>query len=576
MSWEQKLGYLKTEKCLVGWRDRRDTGEVQPVLQLALGWLAGEEEVRVKEAAGECLGAVCAHYGLDLDNNCLPRVLQLARTHLERKIEPDKEDAASGKLMDRKEWKNLAAWKDLDIVLSCLQIMLDSPVSRGNRNTDTEVLDLVITCLTHGNRFVRDSGYKTCASLLRSSSDQAGGENNLLRDQLSAGLSDSWAQVRLSACQAAREFLLSMSASEREEHLPALLPRLCLNRYFPAEAVRRQAQAAWRAVCGDGGRDLLARHVTPAVEYYTASARSDSPSVREAACLSISELVTKLDPATVCDSVPALLDSLSPEDSTWQVRDAASVAASCVIRHHPQHPHLAQHTVDTLLTIFLRHLQDPVSPVRQGAAVCLANTVRALGGKVLTAVTYSVREGLRALRDQAEAGGSLEPWQVAEGSVHTVAELSKIKEHQQVVSSLLPDIFQSCQYKHYPCYLQYCSTVCRRLAEIATNIDKRYFKPHLELSVIFVCLEGDSPPATAAAGDCLKTLGRILGPNILRGRVENFNPNWLPLHDRVMSGASWECLPTIARPIGSSQPIEIPRANNCDAELPSLGGTPPT
>merc|ERR1712016_462362 len=93
---------------------------------------------------------------------------------------------------------------------------------------------------------------------------------------------------------------------------------------------------------------MLARHVTPAVEYYTASARSDSPSVREAACLSISELVTKLDPATVCDSVPALLDSLSPEDSTWQVRDAASVAASCVIRHHPQHPHLAQHTVDTL------------------------------------------------------------------------------------------------------------------------------------------------------------------------------------------------------------------------------------
>ena len=41
LSWEEKLGYLKAEKCLVPALEPR---QVQSVLQLALDWLVGEEE----------------------------------------------------------------------------------------------------------------------------------------------------------------------------------------------------------------------------------------------------------------------------------------------------------------------------------------------------------------------------------------------------------------------------------------------------------------------------------------------------------------------------------------------------
>ena len=48
LSWEEKLGYLKAEKCLVPAVKESlivtQPRHVQDVLQLALGWLAGEEE----------------------------------------------------------------------------------------------------------------------------------------------------------------------------------------------------------------------------------------------------------------------------------------------------------------------------------------------------------------------------------------------------------------------------------------------------------------------------------------------------------------------------------------------------
>ena len=536
-----------------------------------LSHLTDVVKVRVKEAAADCLGVLCRHYGQELYDQCMPRVTDLIRTNLARRIEPDKEDTPAGKLMDRKEWKNLAAWKDLDISLSCLQKIIEGLGSRAGANIDQTILDLIFSCLRHRNRFVRDSGFRTCSAILRASRDGEaspaspvtllGGEE--LCDLLSAGLADVWALVRLSATAATRDFLLSLPETERGPHYPALLPRLCLNRYFPAEGVKLQSQSSWRAVCGEAGRDLLERHLSQTVLYYQASAGSDCPGVREAAAHCMSELVSKVEPRTVAPHVPRLLDSLSVsgEDEAWPVRDAASVAASSVLRHHPD---LARPRLPSLLKVFLRHLGDEVSSVRQGAAISLANTVRAYSGQgeVVTEVLDNIRAGLRGVREG--------DWERGEGCVHSLAELSKIKDQQGAVSSLLAEMFQSCQYRDYPAHLQYCTTVCTRLDQVATNMDKRHLKPHLELEVVFLCLEGDSPAARAAATDCLRTLSRILGPNILRGRVENLNPGLLGLHDRVMSGPP----PGLSRPVLSSRPMAIPTANS--SNFTSLGGTPPT
>ena len=146
------------------------------------------------------------------------------------------------------------------------------------------------------------------------------------------------------------------------------------NRYIPAEGLKVQAQSSWRAVCGETGQALLLEHLSQTLLYYQACAASDWPGVREAAAHCMTEVVSKLEVARVAPHVPALLESLSVcvEDTAWPVRDAASVAASAVLRHHPEQ---GRARLPHLLSVFLRQLGDPVSQVRQGAAISLVNKI---------------------------------------------------------------------------------------------------------------------------------------------------------------------------------------------------------
>ena len=130
--------------------------------------------------------------------------------------------------------------------------------------------------------------------------------------------------------------------------------------------------------------------------------------------------------------------------------------------------------------------------------------------------------------------------------------------------------------------ISFCATVVRKLSEIVTILDKRYWKPHLELEVVFTCLESDHPGARSAGEQCLRVLGRVLGPSILRGRVENYLPQYLQTHDAIMAGM----LPAMGRvpspssfpiraPFATSQPIMMAPPRTSQGSHPSLGGTPP-
>ncbi len=37
-----------------------------------------------------------------------------------------------------------------------------------------------------------------------------------------------------------------------------------------------------------------------------------------------------------------------------------------------------------------------------------------------------------------------------------------------------------------------------------------------------------------AASDCIREMGNYLGKNILKGRVENINPDYLPIYLKIM------------------------------------------
>ena len=337
LSWEQKLGYLQGNTCLlsVDTNLSKCDDRLNKLIRFSLDWLELEPEVRVKAAVGDLLESLCRHFGEMVFDSCRGKVSCLIKNHLARNIDPDKDVTAemgpggvTGKLMNRAEWKNLAAWKDLEVTLGCLGKMFQGLGEAASSRLDQEVLALVFSCCCHHNRFVRDTGYKVCTVLLAAAGDGAGGAGAELGGEMSghlaAGLADSWALVRLSATLAAAQFLAG--GRGRAQHHAQLLPRLCLNRYYPAgqvtpltycndiyhifypaEGVRLAAQRAWVSVCGAGGRALLARQLAATLAYYSEAAASRHQPAREAACHCLAELASKLDTETVAPHLAVIL-----------------------------------------------------------------------------------------------------------------------------------------------------------------------------------------------------------------------------------------------------------------------------
>ena len=124
---------------------------------------------------------------------------------------------------------------------------------------------------------------------------------------VSRGLEDDWSQNRLVATKACRVVLISVADTPRqrdtEEEIdaaacgemqmlamlcwPSLLPRVCMNRYYAAEAVKSASLNIWREFIATrfNGKELLAQNCSAAVQYYiNCSQKSTNHMVCEAAC----------------------------------------------------------------------------------------------------------------------------------------------------------------------------------------------------------------------------------------------------------------------------------------------------
>jgi len=689
ISWEEKHGYLMAQKCLIPVVKDEDNEQdfVQKLTETALKWLT-DSEVRVRIASGECLGELCSHFGPQVYLDCRNVVLMLVKNNLERKLDLENKGGAeeiqeTGKLMEKltrnQSWEasnifhDTAGWKNLETSLSCLQRMVEGLGILATQFIDEELLQLIFICLNHTNRFVRETGFHVCTTFISVCSmeddkaedamevdfDSLPEDNNpiikygsMLTDHLALGLADNWSQVRLAASTAARAFLTTLPENTKNNFYPKLLPRICLNRYYLAEGVRIYSQNTWRQVAGQRGKVLVEKYIEEIVQYYVEATQANNHAVREAACQCIAELANKIDPNILRPHVDRLLHTLIEcfKDDSWPVRDMACVAAGSFVKCFPEQ---SRKDCAVLFDLFFSNLTDPISSVRQGAAIALANSVRAFGNEALEKVEDKIREGLKNIKDQpvesekygsfhagpAEFGvakkirdndislhenqtmyscGSLapkmnrggsggctdakfrkksEPWELADGCVHAIAELSKIKDYQVQVSNLLPLVSDACHHKHYVMHLNFFSTVCGRLAEIGENVDKKNFKPYLEnfFDMIFYSLECENGLAVSAAEECLKSLSKLLGPNILRGRVENYNPGFIAVHERVLNGPGMGPVgfPSRSPPSSpdnspgifpgstfnsSSRPVGIPGGAQRAPSLggtPTLGGTPP-
>ncbi|XP_077991642.1 uncharacterized protein LOC144445871 [Glandiceps talaboti] len=628
--WEQKQGALMGSKLVVLNEDSSE--EFALTCRLHALHLLNDSEARVRLAAGEMMGALCRRTGPEIYLSSKDIILEGIQSNLERQAmsesshdEMKQAEALMEKLSSSpskeshadatKIFHDTAGWKNLETWMKCLQCVIEGCGIHFAEHVTQDLLDLIFLTLTHTNRFVRETGYQVCAALAGCGGQQdftftsnplyevvelmesdsifsgVGDENPLLLHgeqlayHLANGLSDNWSQVRLAASLATRQFLVNLPNEEaRQKFYPALIPRMCLNRYYVAEGVRIYSQETWRRVTGNRGKELVETYIKDTVGYYISQTEADNHAVREAACACIAELGSKIDKNCVRPYVDPLLLALLVcfKDDSWPVRDAACIACGNFVFCFPDE---SKNHMEPLYPLFFGNLQDNIPSVRQGAAVALSSVAKAYGKESADLLFAKIREGIQDLDKQSSttekyenlekgpatfgvvkklrdndmelhtdkqmyscgslapkmgtgrSGGCMdhqfrrpaEPWELCDGCVILLTELSTIQTSIAKVSELLPFVAEAARKCHYTQHVQFLETVCKILPTIAKNIGKRYFKPHIEVFIdpIFYSLSCDNALTSSAASQCLNQLSQFLGPNILRGRVEQYNPSYL-------------------------------------------------
>ncbi len=155
---------------------------------------------------------------------------------------------------------------------------------------------------------------------------------------------------------------------------------------------------------GDRGIFYVEKYLDEVFGYYSSCAEADNHAVREAACHCVAELATKLDRGpdsrlrSKSDELLSVLLRCFSDDS-WPVRDAACLASGRILAAFPDK---CAPTLPRLVPLMVGNLKDPISSVRQGAALSLASAAKTFPAERLEASVALVREGLRGLKEQPE------------------------------------------------------------------------------------------------------------------------------------------------------------------------------
>ena len=627
--WQIKLGILSAATILSRNCQNQDLIQLAPK---AIEWLS-DDEVRVRIGSGEFLGALCKAFGPKVYEEYKDSVFALIGENIERSCEKSMESIEnSGRMSPRSEeiLHDTAGWRNLESSMKCLQSLVNGCGQNFRQYVDQNLLDLIFTSLQHQNRFVRETGYQTTATVIEVCSVTLDLENPVVcfaqqfAKFLSEGLADNWSQVRMSAAVASRQFLVTLGKCNQDsvkQTSAPLLPRICLNRYYLAEGVRIYSQETWVMIVGKQGKALVENDIGNFVKYYVDCTKADNHAVREAACQCIAELAAKVGPNFVEPYVELLLETLIEcfEDESWPVRDMACVACGSFVASFPQ-PSMKK--LPQLKALFLENLKDPISSVRQGAAQALGKTVKAYGDSQLAQelidmmgsafdevknqpveshrygelsrepANFGVVKQMRdndpmlhenqtmyscgSLAPKMKRGGGgctdckfrkpSEPWENADGSLYLICEMSSIQAWSESLAKLLPKVEEAVRHHHYTMHFHLLETLAKVLPPIAKNLGKRLFKPHVERffdPLFYACESDHSLAASVSSRECLTYLAEYLGVNILKGRVEQYNPNYLRQLEIILDGP-------ISRPrLGgpSSAPMMIP-------SRPTLGGTP--
>eukprot|EP00730_Choanoeca_flexa_P013976 TRINITY_DN5932_c0_g1_i1.p1 TRINITY_DN5932_c0_g1~~TRINITY_DN5932_c0_g1_i1.p1 ORF type:complete len:673 (+),score=171.76 TRINITY_DN5932_c0_g1_i1:2-2020(+) len=414
--WEALHGGCMAITKLVDSEQALSDGFIQSAAPV-LTKLLSHSESRVREASGAALGSLCKVAGVDVYTKyAKDTILSSIRDNLERDVEPEAIKAMQDKLGIESSSVNdifheSAGWKTLETGCKALHHVTKACGAKFGPQLDKGLIDLVFKAIKHTNRFVRETGYYVCNEFVGVAQEDVADQLDLglpyadfrvlMADQLAVGLADNWSQVRMASCVATRAFLQSMSEESREDHLPLLLPRLCINRYYVAAGVRIYSQDSWKVLFGDQGRKKVEKYIQTTVEFYIHQAQADNHAVREAACACIAELGLKIDRECIKPHVATLLQCLNEafEDESWPVRDAACIASGRFLGAFVDE---SRPLLPKFLDLFFHHVGDNIWSVRENAAVALGNVAKSFDEKVVDQIFAKLGELLPQAKEQTE------------------------------------------------------------------------------------------------------------------------------------------------------------------------------
>lgn len=529
--------------------------------------LIRHEDFKVRETMGYVLGEMCRIEGISIYHIVKNRLLDV----IFEAFIPDLEDVQT-ELQKENVLKGGSGWQNLESSLKCLIHCMNGLKSGFEQEIDESFWEALSKSIEHPNKYVRESGQYLLKDLCDSASeDFTVSVSHKLVPIISSGLEDTWCQVRYAASQAVRSYLIKVK-ERAKEYEAVLLPRMCINRFYVAEGVKLYSHDTWKLYCPENGRQKLVDICEAVVEFYIDQTQSESHAVREAACLGIAELVTKVAEmagqrleALVPQLISALLDSF--RDVSWAVRDRASVATAELVTSFPD---ISSRFLPELKELWFAHLADNVISVRKNTAWALskaAKIYRSRDENFMSEISNYLMSNFNKLREQREfeethiqvqqhtnnsayscesLSPELEnfdhgfarerfPWEITNGCLYLISEVASFDP--ELSAQYIRDLGDLALLNDYKSAHHFREYLWKEISNLAKNMGKQIFKRDLEYLIdpMFRDTQSKSENLRATSEDCIRDLSKLIGPSIFRGRVEMKNPSYLQILNKVLT-----------------------------------------
>lgn len=134
-------------------------------------------------------------------------------------------------------------------------------------------------------------------------------------------------------------------------------------------------------------------------------------------------------------------------------------------------------------------------------------------------------------RDRSEQA---EPWQSSDGAIYLLNELCAISP--KGAAKYLPQVAELTSvsgFHHADCLKE---TIYSCLPGIMKNLGKPLCKQNLELfyDELFKAIKGSRHGLASAARECVREIGKFIGPSILKGRLNEHRPEYAEEYESML------------------------------------------